>query len=77
MNGLLADPIFAALRSVCPSPVSVISPITPPWTPVTSSDLTWNFNQFLLDRTGVPVRRYDDGVLPQAIYSDIMTLLAQ
>jgi len=28
------------------------------WTPVTRSDIAWNFEKFLLDKEGMPVSRY-------------------
>ena len=46
------------------------------FTPIANDDITWNFEKFLLDQDGKPVRRYtpDDNPLNQ-MRSDILELL--
>lgn len=37
--------------------------------------ITWNFNKFLLDKNGIPVKRYESKTLPIDLESDIEELL--
>lgn len=41
-----------------------------------SSDITWNFTKFLVDRDGTAVRRYAPSTKPESIEDDIVGLLA-
>jgi glutathione peroxidase len=77
VNGAFADPIWSYIRGACPSPVSDLSDITPAWTPITTSDITWNFNAVLFNKNGIPYKRYDTLVQPQQQIGDIQLLLAQ
>jgi glutathione peroxidase len=45
------------------------------WTPVTRSDIAWNFEKFLLDKDGKPVKRYSRYFIIDDIASDIDALL--
>ena len=45
------------------------------WTPVTRSDIAWNFEKFLLDAEGKPVGRYHRYFLVDDIAPDIDALL--
>ena len=40
-----------------------------------STDISWNFEKFLIDRTGKPIRRYPPNTSPMNIESDIVELL--
>lgn len=77
VNGVLENGIFTALKAACPSPVSVLAPITPSWTPVTTTDVSWNFNAWLIGKNGVPWRRYDTAVDPRDTLADVQALLSQ
>lgn len=77
VNGGFADGIFSYLRGACPSPTSILSAGGPSWSPITTADLTWNFNSFLVDKNGFVHARYDTLVQPQTQVPDIMALLAQ
>lgn len=46
------------------------------WSPVTRSDVAWNFEKFLLDADGKPVSRYHRYFLVDDIAPDIDKLLA-
>jgi glutathione peroxidase-family protein len=37
-------------------------------------DIKWNFEKFLIDKSGVPVKRYSTEVAPLDIEKDILTL---
>lgn len=45
------------------------------WTPVTRSDVAWNFEKFLLDKDGKPVKRYSRYFEIGGIASDIDALM--
>lgn len=45
------------------------------WTPVSRTDIAWNFEKFLLDKEGNPVKRYSRYFKTDAIASDIDSLL--
>lgn len=45
------------------------------WTPVCRSDIAWNFEKFLLDKSGMLVKRYSRYYDTNSIASDIDTLL--
>jgi len=45
------------------------------WSPVTRSDIAWNFEKFLLDKDGKPVQRYHRYYLVDDIAPDIDALL--
>ena len=45
------------------------------WDPIKVQDITWNFEKFLIDPHGHPLRRYHPSVDPSAIASDIELLL--
>lgn len=77
VNGLLQHPIWSAIKAACPAPEDDIADITPSWTPVRRNDVAWNFETVLLDKKGVPFRRYSTPVQPTTIAGDIAYLLAQ
>ena len=37
--------------------------------------ITWNFEKFLIDADGIPVRRYRPGILPSALEADVNALI--
>ena len=61
-NGQGADHMFAAEKVI--------------WTPVTRTDLSWNFEKFLINQDGVPVRRYSPKFSTEDVAADIEALLA-
>jgi glutathione peroxidase len=63
VNGPDTHPIFAYLKEVLPGNGQ-------------SSDITWNFNKFLIDTAGNPVQRFDPIVEPGEIEQDIIRLLS-
>jgi glutathione peroxidase len=40
-------------------------------------DIKWNFEKFLVDKNGIPVKRYSSSTDISAIEADIMSLLSQ
>jgi glutathione peroxidase-family protein len=76
VNGLGTDATWTWIKSQCPAAVSDIADDTPSWTPITVSDVAWNFETILFDRTGAIYRRYATAVDPRAIAGDVAYLLA-
>jgi len=62
VNGENADPIYKYLKVELPG--------------TAGNEINWNFTKFLLDRRGMPVKRYDSKVEPEEITRDIEKLLA-
>lgn len=86
VNGAGADPLFKWLRAALPMPYDgcggkgcdhcfdnirfII------WSPVTRTDVIWNFEKFLVDQEGIPVRRYSPKFPTEAVATDIELLIA-
>lgn len=47
------------------------------WSPVRSTDITWNFEKILLDHMGYPVKRYLPSTEPFDLADDIISLINQ
>lgn len=64
-----------ALQSVCPGPSNTLGdPSGMYWSPITQGDLTWNFEKFLIDKTGRPYKRYNPNTEPMTLGADIAYL---
>ena len=72
----LENPIYTFLKSRCPSVKKEFSdPYKLYYKPYHADDIRWNFEKFLLNEAGVPVRRYDESLDPLDIVPDIDALL--
>jgi len=59
VNGAQADPLYQFLRATCPNPSPEVGIVgTMFWNPITASDITWNFEKFLVDCSGRPRYRF-------------------
>lgn len=58
VNGPGAAPLFRFLREARPNPDG-------------TTDITWNFNKFLVDRAGEPVVRWQPKVTPEQIEAEL------
>jgi len=47
------------------------------WSPVTGADTAWNFEKILIDKQGIPYRRYSYTQMPSELTDDIDFLLSQ
>ena len=47
------------------------------YTPQKNSDVRWNWEKFLITKSGKPFKRYDPGTTPEEISKDITFLLQQ
>ena len=63
VNGDNTEPLFVYLKSTCPGLFG-------------SQVIKWNFTKFLVDNTGVPVKRYAPIITPNMITKDIEWKLA-
>mmetsp|Transcript_5992 Transcript_5992/g.23697 ORF Transcript_5992/g.23697 Transcript_5992/m.23697 type:complete len:148 (-) Transcript_5992:412-855(-) len=81
VNGAGAHPIFKWLRESLPSPVDeagkqIMGDHTRIcWDPVERTDIAWNFEKFLVNQEGVPVRRYSPKFATIDIAADIEALI--
>eukprot|EP01133_Synstelium_polycarpum_P011928 gene11928-13896_t len=76
INGDGTDPIFLWLKSGCPNTTpEVLATKYISWTPVLYNDITWNFEKFLVSKTGQLMRRYSPETLPPLLVDDISALL--
>jgi len=62
VNGLYAHPLFEYLRTTTPKTLE-------------TDAITWNFTKFLINRNGMPIKRYDSAILPKNIRVDIQELI--
>ena len=63
VNGPMAHPLYNKLKSYENIGVANIQKIS------------WNFEKFLVDGNGVPVRRYKPGILPLSLENDVAELI--
>lgn len=80
MNGKDAHPLFVLLKEKLPFPSDdAIALMTDPkfiiWSPVCRTDISWNFEKFLVSPSGEPYKRYSRNFLTIDIEADIQELL--
>jgi glutathione peroxidase len=88
VNGEGEEPLWTYLKSTIPAPsddrggtgsdfIYQIQPNSMPiqWSPVRRSDITWNFEKFLINQDGKPVKRYSPKFENANIVADIEALL--
>jgi len=77
-NGAREEDLFAFLKNLCPGTTYTIGATEGfYWSPIKQADLTWNFEKFLINKDGKPVRRYNPATSPFDIQEDIEDLLAE
>lgn len=63
-------------QSVCPRPdATIATSSTVLWSPIKVGDIRWNFEKFLFDHTGKPVKRYNEAYLPLLMENDVRQLI--
>jgi len=80
VNGRNEDPLFTFLKKTLPTPHDnqdhlMDNPSSIIWKPVKRSDISWNFEKFLVGPDGLPVKRYSKSFLTADIEEDIEELL--
>mmetsp|Transcript_26084 Transcript_26084/g.85718 ORF Transcript_26084/g.85718 Transcript_26084/m.85718 type:complete len:152 (+) Transcript_26084:263-718(+) len=88
VNGANEAPVFTFLKEALPSvsddkgglgsdhmtDMTVGQPLL--WAPLRRGDITWNFEKFLINQEGVPVKRYSPKFLTSDIGPDIAKLVS-
>ena len=74
INGENEIPLYTFLKSKCPTVRKKFSKNVM-YEPLKSDDIRWNFEKFLLNEQGRPVRRYDESLDPMEIVPDIDAML--
>ena len=82
VNGQDVHPLFAYLKEQLPypedNPTSLMdNPQLIIWSPLLRSDVSWNFEKFLVDSSGTPFKRYSAKFPTADIASDIEALLTK
>mmetsp|Transcript_30642 Transcript_30642/g.76216 ORF Transcript_30642/g.76216 Transcript_30642/m.76216 type:complete len:102 (-) Transcript_30642:260-565(-) len=88
VNGETEEPLWKYLKNAIPAPsddrggtgsdfIYQIMPNSMPiqWSPVRRSDITWNFEKWLINQAGEPVKRYSPKFENADIAADIDALL--
>jgi len=76
VNGENEHALFTFLKSSCAATVNRIGAKGMMfWDPIYQSDLTWNFEKFLVDKTGKPRFRHHPRQLPSALATQIQQLI--
>jgi len=76
VNGVNISAIYIFLKTRCGPTTDVILDSTlVDWNPICIADITWNFEKFLVDKSGSPIKRYSPDTNPLALESDIQSLL--
>lgn len=78
VNGPKEHPLYTYLKNHCDSPIKSFSKKDRlMYEELSCSDIRWNFEKFLIDRNGKPVKRYTENVQPLDLSDDIEHLLNQ
>lgn len=76
VNGENQNPIYEFLKSRCPSVREEFqASYKLYYEPKHQNDIRWNFEKFLIDHSGQPVRRYDEALEPLEIVPDIDVMI--
>lgn len=78
VNGEKEHPLFTFLKKHCRSTRNGFAGKDYLfYSPVKVNDIRWNWEKFLVNKNGKPVKRYDPSTNPENIQADIVELLAQ
>ncbi|KAG0713827.1 Glutathione peroxidase 1 [Chionoecetes opilio] len=80
VNGSTTHNVFKVLKETLPLPVDdatsfMADPSCIIWSPVTRADIAWNFEKFLVDTDGKPVKRFSKKFPTKDLDSHIASLL--
>lgn len=77
VNGPDASPLYQWLTGSCPPVQAVFSPVNYYfWSPLSTNDVRWNYEKFLLNADGVVVSRWATATSPNAMIGDIKRLVS-
>lgn len=78
VNGENAHPIMKHLREACPPPDQKFAKTYKLlYEPKHGNDVRWNFEKWLINKDGIPFRRYTPHTEPQNLEQDIKFLLGE
>lgn len=78
VNGKNEHPLFTYLKSFCPVTRQAFSSKEKLfYEPLKNNDIRWNWEKFLITKSGKPFMRYDPGTKPDEIKKDVLFLLQQ
>lgn len=83
VNGKDELPVFAYLKNKLPLPEGeegeqlMADPLAIIWSPVKRNDISWNFEKFLVNKEGIPVKRYSRRYPTVDIAKDIQELVGE
>lgn len=78
VNGKTEHPLFTFLKDFCPATRNAFQDSDKLYySPLRINDIRWNWEKFLITRSGKPFMRYDPTTKPEDIRNDIMLLLQQ
>jgi len=78
VNGENELPLFTFLKSSCPATREHFAKRDKLYyDPLKVRDIRWNWEKFLINKSGKPFMRYDASIKPQDIASDVLFLLEQ
>lgn len=76
VNGAGESPLFTFLKARCPAPFGMIANRTDiTWTPIRNNDISWNFQKWIVDHNGDPIKRYTSRTDPVQAEDDIISLI--
>ncbi|XP_046459266.1 glutathione peroxidase 1-like [Daphnia pulex] len=76
VNGANDHPLYSYLKKSCPTTRDFFEPIARLiYSPLRNNDVRWNFEKFLIDRKGKPVKRYDASTRVSDMRVDIESLV--
>lgn len=78
VNGVNEHRLYTFLKKQCPPTRDFFASTDKLfYKDLRNSDIRWNFEKFLINRQGKPVRRYDPNVKAEELVADIEMLLAE
>lgn len=76
VNGVKEHPLFSYLKRSCPTTRDFFAPSSRlDYSPMRNNDVRWNFEKFLINRNGKPVKRYDASARVSDMRHDIESLI--
>jgi len=77
VNGENEHPLYTYLKAYCPpTRMTYSDPDRLYYRPVHVQDIRWNWEKFLITRSGKPFMRYDPSTKPEDIRNDVAFLLS-
>lgn len=77
VNGASEAPLYTYLKKYCPPTTDTFTPAILMYTPIKSSDVAWNWETFLIDKSGKVVNRAPPSLDPMAWEQTIQTEIAR